>query len=126
MRHGQERYCKPRAPPKFLDLHRCEAAADSIALLLFAGPLLFSVGLLPPRPTRASDVGSALTLPPTGAMTRGLPGCVCEGGGTGRRAGLRSLWGNPCGFESRLSHHLCSCKEPHPWSSPGSRISARS
>src|SRR5258708_10236768 len=28
----------------------------------------------------------------------------CEGGGTGRRAGLRSRWGNPCGFDSRLSH----------------------
>jgi hypothetical protein len=29
-----------------------------------------------------------------------------ESGGTGRRAGLRILWGNPSGFESRLSHHL--------------------
>ena len=25
-------------------------------------------------------------------------------GGIGRRAGLRIQWGNPCGFESRLSH----------------------
>src|SRR5438270_8775205 len=38
-------------------------------------------------------------------MTRGLPAFFrCEGGGTGRRAGLRSRWGNPCGFDSRLSH----------------------
>src|SRR5271165_5402335 len=28
----------------------------------------------------------------------------CESGGIGRRAGLRIQWGNPCEFESRLSH----------------------
>ncbi len=27
-------------------------------------------------------------------------------GGTGRRAGLRSPWGNPWRFESSLAHHL--------------------
>jgi integrase len=29
---------------------------------------------------------------------------ACESGGTGRRAGLRIQWGNPCEFKSRLSH----------------------
>ena len=29
----------------------------------------------------------------------------CECGGIGRRARLRIWWGNPCEFESRLSHH---------------------
>ena len=29
----------------------------------------------------------------------------CECGGIGRRARLRTWWGNPCEFESRLSHH---------------------
>src|SRR5690348_9859438 len=27
-------------------------------------------------------------------------------GGTGRRARLRGVWGNPSGFESRAAHHL--------------------
>ncbi len=27
-----------------------------------------------------------------------------EGGGTGRRAGLRIQWVKPCGFKSHLSH----------------------
>src|SRR5207248_2814095 len=40
---ARKRYCKPRAPPKFLDLHRCEAVAGSFARLLFAVPLLFAV-----------------------------------------------------------------------------------
>src|SRR2546425_7941656 len=29
---------------------------------------------------------------------------LCDRGGTGRRAGLRILWGNPWGFESLRSH----------------------
>src|SRR3989449_595376 len=31
---------------------------------------------------------------------------LCDRGGTGRRAGLRILWGNPWGFESLRSHRL--------------------
>ena len=31
---------------------------------------------------------------------------LSEGGGTGRRAGLRIQWGNLCGFNSRPSHYL--------------------
>src|SRR4029077_17346182 len=31
-------------------------------------------------------------------------------GGTGRRARLRGVWGNPSGFESRAAHHLTSIK----------------
>jgi hypothetical protein len=30
----------------------------------------------------------------------------CGSGGIGRRAGLRIQWGNPSGFESRLSHEM--------------------
>jgi hypothetical protein len=29
----------------------------------------------------------------------------CRSGGTGRRARLRGVWGNPWGFESPLRHH---------------------
>ena len=38
--------------------------------------------------------------------TRGaiLTAAPCGSGGIGRRAGLRIQWGNPSGFESRLSH----------------------
>jgi hypothetical protein len=33
----------------------------------------------------------------------------CECGGIGRRARLRTWWGNPCEFESRLSHQRAHC-----------------
>ena len=32
---------------------------------------------------------------------------LCAGGGTGRRARLRGVWGNPCGFKSHLAHLMC-------------------
>ena len=32
-------------------------------------------------------------------------GCSRAAGGTGRRARLRGVWGNPSGFESRVAHH---------------------
>src|SRR5439155_14105044 len=32
-------------------------------------------------------------------------------GGTGRRARLRGVWGNPWGFESPLRHHPCFSRE---------------
>ena len=35
---------------------------------------------------------------------------ACERGGTGRRAGFRSRWGNPWGFESPRSHTLTFTK----------------
>src|SRR5580765_7562677 len=54
----------------------------------------------------------------TGTIPRGHPG---ESGGTGRRAGLRIQWGNPCGFNSRLSHHYCTNQESSRFS-PASRI----
>ena len=42
-----------------------------------------------------------------------------EGGGIGRRAGLRIQWGNPWGFESPLSHHLSGgTRVPEPAVSP--------
>ncbi len=35
-------------------------------------------------------------------------GCSWAAGGTGRRARLRGVWGNPSGFESRVAHHSAS------------------
>jgi RNA polymerase sigma-70 factor, ECF subfamily len=34
-----------------------------------------------------------------------ITGCSRAAGGTGRRARLRGVWGNPSGFESRVAHH---------------------
>src|SRR6202171_1641421 len=41
-------------------------------------------------------------------MRRHVKSCGCSraAGGTGRRARLRGVWGNPSGFESRVAHQL--------------------
>jgi hypothetical protein len=43
-------------------------------------------------------------MPLAGSKTEAIFNRLCGSGGIGRRAGLRIQWGNPSGFESRLSH----------------------
>src|SRR5947208_5342370 len=51
----------------------------------------------------ASAPGAADSRLETGLQSAAARGC----GGIGRRAGLRSRWGNPWGFESLQPHRLC-------------------
>src|SRR5262249_12434877 len=60
-----------------------------------------------------NPANNPLILRMNGGYNRGasaLPGrgvrYVCGRGGTGRRAALRSLWGNPWRFESSRPHHF--------------------
>src|SRR2546429_4201195 len=51
-------------------------------------------------------------------------GAARAAGGTGRRARLRGVWGNPSGFESRVAHHSWSFPPfGHKWSDPPDWIS---
>src|SRR6267143_5355257 len=52
-------------------------------------------------------------------------GAARAAGGTGRRARLRGVWGNPSGFESRVAHHLTVSARKPPIDSPTSVVSAR-
>lgn len=60
-----------------------------------------------------------LSVPPTAKRCSQSPVHACESGETGRRAGFRILWGNPCGFDSRLSH---SAFREDLWRTAGSRF----
>jgi hypothetical protein len=54
---------------------------------------------------RPAGGGSIIGAGKRASLTGILAGCLnCECGGIGRRARLRIWWGNPCEFESRLSH----------------------
>src|SRR5215469_17428266 len=51
------------------------------------------------------EVRGSSPLAGTVPRVRGTPAWAA--GGTGRRARLRGVWGNPSGFESRAAHHPC-------------------
>jgi hypothetical protein len=57
------------------------------------------------RPSRAARSGAASRSRKRAPLAIIAGWIFCECGGIGRRARLRIWWGNPCEFESRLSHH---------------------
>src|SRR2546428_13766608 len=58
------------------------------------------------REVRGPDLSRA------GARTRPEAPRPWAAGGTGRRARLRGVWGDPSGFESRAAHHVFATTSP--------------
>src|SRR5216683_676100 len=86
--HRRGGLARRKPPSKFLESGREHICAAGRKAATFCA-LRYTLGV-------GGPAESALTLLPPGAMTRGLPAVFfCEGGGTGRRAGLRSLWAKP-------------------------------
>jgi len=86
----------------------------------FGAATVFSARSCHPPARLGTRLGSALTLPPTGAMTRGLQDVFARGGGTGRREALEARGATACGFDPASRPICCSSQGAVSWSSPGS------